>query len=454
MVTICPVDGRKAPPVASKATVPLRETRREFIGDVAKGITALFGSSVVLSLFPESVYAEGPFGDINLNDEFEVVPVGKRQRPIIYLWLEGGISHIDSSSPLPDAPREIKGPFNPIKTSVPGVILSETLPKTASLMDKIILVRSLKHGEHNHGPATHLMFSGRSNVLGTSLQNPSFAVKLGNHLSMTTPGYVTFNSNPGNPYLYPGIGEKESLHFKQQNLDSRLLEELNRGNTPYSPPVPKDFDSIRHRERNTLLNQLDRGFPNTPQSRRMDSLRERANSLVDGEIRETFDLSHVPDRLRDLYGKTSFGNAALVATRLIRAGVPFVTICQNGWDQHSNLENELKNKMPELDNIIYRLITDSGALVIIGSEFGRSATMHDGGGTGRSHNAEGGFFAIGGNGITGRVVGRLDNRGKIDGATLPGELAMPTVAKMAGYEYRVKRANIVTDNAIPTWDLG
>lgn len=320
----------------------------------------------------------------------------------------------------------------------------------------MILMRNISHGDPNHSSATNLMFTGKSNQVGTSRQNPSFAVKLGDHHNREVPlGYITFNADPGNGFLYTGIGEKDSLHLRQLNLGNEQIETLNRGALPYTPPSGNDFDTARHTNRRVLLRELNRNSPDTAETRRWDMLNDRADSVINGRIREAFDLGRVPDRIRDRFGKTPFGNAALITVRLVRAGAPFILLNKFGWDHHGGLEGEMNAKMPELDRIIHLLFEELGdtAIIAIGSEFGRKPVMDDGGGTGRNHWPHAGFLVIGGAGIEHRLVDSLDNRGVITGHKYPGELAMPSVAYAAGYAFRVKRDQTVTEVEVPHYPV-
>ena len=418
-------------------------SRRDFLNI---GLT----TAAILSVFPGRILASQAGDQINFGANYKVVPVGNRQRPIVMIWLEGGMSHFDTFSPVPTAPDTIRGPYSTISTTAPGVRISEKLPLTARHMNKVALMRNIKHGDHNHSTATSLMFSGNSRTSGNNKSEiDSFTVRLGRYLGESRVGYTTFNSDLNNPYLNPGIGQSDSLYVKQTAQDETILRALNSGNTPYPSPFGEGFDRARFRGRNSLLSQLDSG-PRTPQTSRWDTIRERAGSILDGDLNGSFDLSGVPPRERDKYGRTSFGNAGLITKRMIEAGAPFVLINKYGWDNHSRIREELDTSLPALDKVLSSLLEDIGdrAIVVVSTEFGRTPMNTN---AGRDHWPHSNFLFIGGAGITGRKYGELDNRGHVTGpdGIFPGELMGPTIAKAAGYEFVEERAGVLTTNKLP-----
>lgn len=406
-----------------------------------------FVGSVALSAFPDRILASSR-DELNLGANWRVVPMpGVRQKPIVLIWLEGGLAHIDTFSPIPTAPDNIRGPYGQIQTSVPGVHISEKLPLTSRYMNRIALMRNIKHTDHNHSSATSLMLTG-SSMAGSGNSNSkydSFAVRLGRHLGQTHIGYITFNADPSNPYLYPGVGQNESLHVKQQGTVN------NEGITPYPSPFGENFDRQRHRGRTNLLGQINRQATRNPATDRWNELQDRANSMLDGDLNGAFDLTRVPDRIRDRYGKTSFGNAALIGKRLIDAGAPIVTINKIGWDNHSGIKAALDTSLPELDRILSMLFEELGdrAIIALATEFGRTPVINTS--SGRDHWPQSSFLLIGGAGINPRVYGRLDNTGNIagDDGIFPGELAGPTIARAAGYEFVEERNGVLTTTKMP-----
>lgn len=420
-------------------------SRRDFM-NISLRTAAL---PTVLSILPGEIFANQSNGEVNFGANYKVVPVGNRQKPIVIIWLEGGISHFDTFSPVPTAPDAIKGPYSTIQTSLPGVRISEKLPLTARHMHKVALMRNIKHKNSEHMGATSLMFSGSPETTDSrrSSKIDSFTVRLGKYLGESNLGYVTFNADTNNSLFYPGVGQDESLYVRARSSDN--LTALGASNDPYPSPIGERTDAARLRGRNSLLGHLDSGLQTAP-VRRWDTLRQRANSILDGDLNSAFDLSRVPDAERNKYGKTLFGNAGLITKRMINAGAPIVLINKFGWDHHSRIEEELNSKLPELDKVLSSLLEDIGdrAIIAVGTEFGRTPMNTS---AGRDHWPQSNFLFIGGAGIDGKVYGQLDNKGLITGADgiFPGELMGPTIAKAAGYEFVEERAGVLTTNKLP-----
>ncbi len=410
-----------------------------------------FSTVVALSLFPDTLFARTGL-DLNLNSKYKLVPVGNVQRPIVFVWLEGGMSHLDSFSPKPDAPQSIRSPYDTIQTVHPGIRISSMLPRTARHLDKMILMRNIKVRDplSNHPTSTAYMFTGSSRTEGRDVAeravHESFASRFGKHFRGNIPGYIAFSTHPGFKTFYPGMGHQDSFLIYQEQYDHD-----NAGNHPYNLPVQENVEPQRMEERNALLQQIDNFNIRNERTKRWDEQRAGANRIFNGNFSRAFDLTRVPDRVRDLYGKTSFGNAALTAKRMIDVGAPFIVVNNPGWDHHFNLTDEPQNspfpglnyKLPEFDKVISALFTDLGdrAILAIGTEFGRTPRINRD--RGRDHWTKSSFLVIGGVGITPRVFGDIDNSGEITGrdGVFWGELMMSTIAKAAGYEFYEERAN-------------
>ncbi len=410
-----------------------------------------FSTVAALSLFPDTLFARTSL-DLNLNAKYKLVPVGNVQRPIVFVWLEGGMSHLDSFSPKPDAPQGIRSPYVTIQTIHPGVRISSMLPRTARHLDKMILMRNIQVRDplSNHPTSTAYMFTGSSRTEGRDVAeravHESFASRFGKHFTSNVPGYIAFSTQPGFKTFYPGMGHQDSFLMYQDQYNYN-----NAGNHPYPLPVTNDLDPQRIAGRSTLLQQIDNLNINNLQTQRWDRHVALANRMFNGNFSAALDLTRVPDRVRDMYGKTSFGNAALTAKRMVDIGAPFIVVNNPGWDNHANLTNEspglpfpgLNYKLPEFDKIISALFTDLGdqAIIAIGTEFGRTPRINRD--RGRDHWTKSSFLVIGGAGITPRVFGDIDNLGEITGGdgVFWGELMMSTIAKAAGYEFSEERAN-------------
>ncbi|GEM_PF-2095445 len=422
-----------------------------------------FSTVTALSMFPEKLF--GRTGtNINLNSRYRMIPVGNVQRPIVIVWLEGGMSHIDSFCPLPEAQEDIRGPYGTIQTTQPGVRISSMLPLTAEHLNKMALMRNIKVNDptSNHPTSTTYMFTGSNRTIGRDVNeravHESFVTRFSGHFGQNNIGYVAFSTQPGFKTFYPGMAHADSLLIVQDQS-----EHDNSGNHPYPSPFQENTNPEIISRRNQLLRQINNFNVNSEQVNRWDRNVENANKILNGNFSRAFDLTRVPDRVRDMYGKTSFGNSALIAKRLVDEEAPFIIINNPGWDQHFKLKDEsqyslnsgLDYKLPEFDKVISALFTNLGdrAIIAIGTEFGRTPRINKD--QGRDHWTKSGFLIIGGAGITPRVFGGINNSGEITGndGIFLGEFMMPTIAKAAGYEFYEDRGGALSAEPIEYYPI-
>ncbi|MFO0809174.1 MAG: DUF1501 domain-containing protein [Gemmataceae bacterium] len=370
------------------------------------------------------------------------VPV-KRANGCILIWLDGGPTHYETFDPKPDAPAEIRGQFKPIPTKAPGVSISEHLKKLAAIGDKLAVVRSIRHDQGNHGAGNHYMMTGAP---------PRIPVGCG--------AFVSF---------HPSLG---SVTAKERGAPAGLpayfsMPEMSRSGGPnflgakYAPFVvsdnpntaefrvrdvalPRGLAEGRFADRKELRSQVDR-LQRTLDSQAADpaaSLDEHYTQAYDlmssREAQAAFDLTREPERIRDAYGRTPFGQRALLARRLVEAGVPFVTLYEGGWDHHKDIFNALAKRLPTFDQTVAGLIADLNqrglldtTLVLVLGEFGRTPQINKD--VGRDHwsNAMSVLFAGGGT-PGGQVVGATDTKGyaAVDRVLSPENFAATVYAKL------------------------
>lgn len=318
------------------------------------------------------------------------------QKNCIFIFLQGGPSHIDLWDPKPSAAAEVRGPFSTIETSVEGLRLGELMSRTASLADKLVLIRSMTHQFTNHIAGTYVMqtgsivqpdadreaagddFPGPGAVLNWLQDSPSAvptSVSLPNWLSIPGPS----NRMPGqyggllgsafDPFLIQGEPQKDD--FK-----------------PLSLSLPSEIPSQRFSSRLGLLAQMD------ATARELESKatqnHDRLNSaafelLVDPRVREALDLNRESPHVRDRYGRTKIGQSLLLARRLVEAGVRFVSFNEfnQGWDHHGQIQNTLKNRVPPMEQAFAALVDDlsqrgllDSTLVVNTGEFGRTPLIN------------------------------------------------------------------------------
>jgi hypothetical protein len=350
-----------------------------------------------------------------------------RARSCILIWLDGGPSHLDSLDPKPDAPAEVRGPFQSIATSVPGVRVSELMPRTAEIVKDITLVRSMTSplGEHNFG--AHYLMTGYKPT--PALEYPSH----GAIVAHVRPGGGDLPANIAVPDMRVGGGK-----FTPSGYLPGSTAPFEVGGDPSRPDFQvRNVDAfagvtdVRLARRREYLQALAR-FGNaverakTPPS---DPVFEQAYRLMmSSEARAAFDLSQETTATRERYGPKTIGQSCLLARRLIERGVPFVTVNNPGWDTHENLYTRLKEGytgavhpvglIPSLDLAFSALVDDlrergllDETLVIAMGEFGRTPKLNTAGG--RDHWPRVFSVMLAGAGIPGgQVVGESDSMGE------------------------------------------
>ncbi len=346
-----------------------------------------------------------------------------RDVSLIFLFLQGGLSTIDTWDLKPDAPAEFRGDFKPIDTNVSGIRIGELLPRTARQMDKFSLIRSFRHQNSDHGPADHYMFTGYFPAAGfnpnlnPNNQRPAhgsiIARKLGPRGSV--PPYVCLpKMHPSSGPAYLGAGAAPFVIDADPNAPNFAVPDL-------LPPINLAADRLQSRQK--LLAEVDR-FQKSAEVRAnaaadaVSVFQEKAFTLMTSpEAKKAFEINSEPEKLRDEYGRHSLGQSCLMARRLIEAGVRCVTIDHTNWDTHDNNFATLKRDLlPGLDagvSTLFRDLADRGMLertmVLITGEFGRTPRINKN--AGRDHWGPAFTVALGGGGIQGgRVVGKSDAR--------------------------------------------
>ncbi len=382
-----------------------------------------------------------------------------RAKSVILLYLLGGAATQDMIDLKPNAPPEVRGEFSPIATNVTGVRIGEHLPKMSRWMHKIALVRSLNHraGCHNTLPS----YTGLEQLLDNTSTRDTYPPSMGSvceHLRVHSAERRDRESElPDYIYMpcYLGWGQAIRRPGPYAGFLGQRYEALYTEVTPYRAPTsptpapgrpvtvlgePRLPESTlaqgvtidRLQTRRNLMQQIDDNLRQAEALRSIDNFnrtqRRAFNLLTSAEIRSAFDLSQEDDRLRDRYGKTLFGNCALIARRLVERDVRFVNVTwdlfwdrvpinYDCWDTHSNNFSTLKNvNLPEFDQTYCALLEDletrgllDETLVVVMSEMGRTPRVN--GSAGRDHwtYCYGMWFA--GAGIRGgTVVGESDNQ--------------------------------------------
>ncbi len=361
---------------------------------------------------------------------------GKRATSVIQIWLSGGPSQIDTWDMKPDMPAEIRGPFKPISTSVPGIQICEHLPLLAAMMDKFAILRSMDATASNHTPITFQAANPKAQRTDIGRQGggyPSMGSVAAKFRGANDPGMPPFvalaNSMVADVYGAGDLGQQYAP-LDGMRVDGKFS-------------LPKGVEVPRLQDRDQLRRELDlfrRRVDSSVSFQQQDRYTQEAFNLVlGGAAQKAFDLSGEPDAVRDRYGRDSFGDKALLARRLVDAGVTFVTMSDawGHWDHHGDevqwggIVKGLTPMLPVLDRGLTALIEDleqrgllETTLVIVIGEFGRSPVMTKT--AGRDHWPGVMSFLMAGGGIkSGQVIGATDRRGgSIHERPLsPGDLA-------------------------------
>jgi hypothetical protein len=313
-------------------------------------------------------------------DQKNYAAIAAKADSVIHIYLPGGIAHQETFDPKPFAPIEYRGDMGSIATKIEGEKFSQTLPQTAQLADKLMVIRSMTHGEAAHERGTHNMFTGYRP--SPALQYPSMGSVVSHEYGPKNnlPPYVCI---PNQPNVYAGTGYLSSS-FSPFSL----------GRDPADPGfqvqdlnLPGGINESRFTTRRTVLEAVNAHFAQREQSDNisaMDTFYDRAYSLISSQkAREAFNIGAEPAKVRDEYGRNAAGQRLLMARRLIAAGVRFVTVDYGGWDMHTQIVAGMNSQMPAFDQAFAALIRDldrSGlfnrTIVMVSSEFGRTPKIN------------------------------------------------------------------------------
>lgn len=422
------------------------------------------------------------------------LPTGKS---VILLWMAGGPSHIDTWDSKPDRPWINRGPFGVTQTKLPGVVICEHLPKQAAMLDKFTIIRSVDASFSNHEPnmvfqTGNLDAEPRTNREAS--RYPSIASIIAKHHGpndASMPPYVGFYRSPSHIAFGGYLGQQYNPF--QGNLASKLpiydLVGSDSGKKTNAElfQLPKGLDIKRLNDRRTLLKDLDQIRRDIDTSGTMiaaDAFQQQAVDLLLGtKARDAFDLSLEPIATRERYGSHLWCQQALIARRLVEAGVAFVTIdlsyhtASGTWDNHGDnippyggISKGLKPLLPLFDHLLTTLVGDldergklDDVLVIAMGEFGRTPMMGTQASTdGRDHWPNVMSMSLAGGGLRhGQVIGATEKDGGSikERPVTPGDIAasiyryfgVPLTTQYLDHQGRPRN---VVDQGTPIAELG
>ncbi len=341
----------------------------------------------------------------------------------ILLWTEGGMSNIDTLDMKPEAPVEYRGEFQPISTNVPGTIVCEHMPRMAQAMDKVCVLKTIVHAESgDHAAAQHYMLTGHpqrpdptGQPVGATI-HPAMSSVVAREKGWRNglPPAVLF----GGKTTYSGAGYMGSKYDplsirSDPNAKDFQIEDVS---------IPQQIGHDRTMRRRKMLDRLD-AWQRDVETKgsavldRQEFYRQAFELVTAPAAKKAFALHEEPDAVRDRYGRTREGQAALLARRLVESGVRFVTVGHGGWDTHDKNFTRLKSPLlPTLDQAWSALLADLSergmldtTLVICAGEFGRTPGVN--GASGRDHYAPCNAVGLSGAGTAmGTTVGATDSK--------------------------------------------
>jgi uncharacterized protein (DUF1501 family) len=371
--------------------------------------------------------ASGLIGGLSLPTLFELQAKAAAARPAkaqacIFIFLEGGPSQLDMWDMKPDAPAEVRGPFKPIRTAVPGTMIGEHLPRCAKIANKYTIVRSHSHNDNCHNTGYHYVMTGyKADFPDGNSRVPN------NHLFPSIGSIISRELGPKRtlpPYVnMPHMMSAGGAGFYGSEHAPFVIE---------TSPAQADFEvqdlrplgkmsldrKARRRKLLAEVEKLEAGRAGQGRAKAMSTYYQRARDLLaSAEARKAFDIGSEPDALRRSYGYTDLGQSVLLARRLVEAGCRFVGIDHSGWDHHSTIFPSLeKDMLPHVDRAYSTLLTDleqrgmlDSTLVVMMGEMGRTPVVNKD--AGRDHWSMAQSILFAGGGVKqGQVIGATDKK--------------------------------------------
>ena len=332
----------------------------------------------------------------------------------IFIELPGGPSHLDTFDLKPNAPSEYRGAFNPIKTNVPGIEISEHLPRLSKVADKFCILRGVSHTLAAHRLGREYVNTGTKPI--PALEYPSY-------------GAVVSKERPVEPEIPNVVAVPRAsqgpgfLGIRYAALETNSTPTPNTAFSVRGISLPEEIGVHEVNRRQQLLQKLDRRFADLQNSDQLleglDQFSSQAHSMItSSRARQAFDISQEPESFAQQFGDESFGQSCLLALRLVESGVRLVSVQLGGWDTHQDNFSKLKNtNLPKLDvglsgllsGLDQRGLLESTAVFVTG-EFGRTPKINQRSAEGgRDHYPRCMFMLMAGGGIRGgQVIGESD----------------------------------------------
>ena len=370
-------------------------TRRRFISNAAK----MYLGVNLLPMFGASIASAAP----------AAAPAAKAKN-VIYLFMSGGMSHLDTFDPKKK--KEVMGATEAIPTKATDVMIGKWLPKTAGVMDKVCVINSMTSRQGAHEQGTYIMHTSYD-MRGT-VKHPSigaWVMKLGGRLNPEIPGYVAIDSSQE----YSGGG------FFGAKFAAAPIGSPTEGLQDSHKPDAVSQEDFEHRL--SLADRLNKQFHGRYQNadvQAYEELYQEAIKLMNSKDLKAFNIKDEPASVREVYGEGRFAQGCMLARRLVEHGVRFVEVQLGGWDTHYDNFASVEGRCKELDQAYAGLITDLASrdmlkdtLVVVATEFGRTPEIKSEHKDGRDHHPAAFSCLLAGGGVKGGIkYGESDPSGE------------------------------------------
>lgn len=376
------------------------DTRRTFLGNMAR---TMLGASAVATFGPSAIARA-----ITQDPQKPLVLGRATAKNVIYLFLRGGMSHLDTFDPKPG--KETQGPVEALRTRADGVLLGQYFPRLAEQMDKVCIVSSMSSKQGAHPQAQYLMRT--SYELRGTIQHPSLGAwcnHLGGRRNATMPGHVLIGGGADMPTagFFPPEYQALPIGSAEDGLQNASL--------------PRGTDQERFARRMQKLQELDSAFAEKHGQRGVAAYGKayaEAVRLMRSADLVAFDVELEAEAMRQAYGNTPFGTGCLLARRLVDHGVRYVEVVSDGWDTHADNFDRLGDLTPAIDQGLSCLLADLDArgllrdtLVVLATEFGRTPDIDQD--QGRNHYPKAFSCLLAGGGVRGgQRFGSTDAEGR------------------------------------------
>lgn len=408
-------------------------TRRTFLSNMAR---STLGVGAAASIGGPSLIAQALTQDPQ-GKQKPIVLGRATAKHVIYLFMQGGMSHIDMLDPKPGA--ETQGPNTPIRTRADGIMLGQYLPKLANHMDKACVINSLSSTQGAHSQAQYLMRT--SYELRGTIRHPSTGAwchRMAGRHNQTLPGHVIIGGGSDTPGA--GFFPAEYQPVPIGDPDDGLK----------NADRPRGISERRFKQRLEMLKKLDQGFSDKNKQRSVNSYNqayEDAVKLMRSSDLAAFDIEQESSKIKAAYGNTKFGSGCLLARRLVEHGVRYVEVMSGGWDTHNDNFDRLETLAPAIDQGLSALLADLDArglledtLVVLASEFGRTPDIDED--NGRNHYPKAFSALLAGGGVKGGTrYGKTDKEGR---EVIKDPMSIPDLNATIAYACGIPTDHVLT----------